>query len=68
MNFLFGLSRTAAEADGVWIIVDKLTKTTRFLPVKAQMYVDKIVSQYGVPMSIVSDRDSTFTSKLWVSL
>lgn len=32
------------------------------------MYVDKIVSQYKVPMTIVSDRDPRFTSKFWVSL
>ncbi|KAL0560461.1 hypothetical protein IC582_000866 [Cucumis melo] len=62
--------------DGIWVIVDRLTKTTRFIPIKmtstldqlARLYVDKIVSQYGVPVSIVSDRDPRFTSKFWPSL
>ncbi|TYK16488.1 putative Gag-pol protein [Cucumis melo var. makuwa] len=56
--------------------VPKLTKKARFIPVKAtstldqlaRLYVDKIVSQYGVPVSIVSDRDPRFTSKFWPSL
>ncbi|KAL0556604.1 hypothetical protein IC582_005118 [Cucumis melo] len=76
MDFLFGLPRTSCGHDGIWIIVDRLAKTTRFIPVKAtsildelaRLYVDKIVSQYGVPMSIVSDRDSRFTSKFWPNL
>ncbi|TYJ98018.1 reverse transcriptase [Cucumis melo var. makuwa] len=76
MDFLFGLPRTFSGHDGIWVIVDRLTKTTRFLPVKAtstldqlaRLYVDKIVSQYGVPVSIVSNRDPRFTSKFWSSL
>ncbi|KAA0061889.1 DNA/RNA polymerases superfamily protein [Cucumis melo var. makuwa] len=76
MDFLFGLPRTSSGHDGIWVIVDRLTKTTRFIPIKmtstldqlARLYVDKIVSQYGVPVSIVSDRDPRFTSKFWPSL
>ncbi|KAL4010206.1 hypothetical protein IC575_030459 [Cucumis melo] len=62
MDFLFGLPRTSSEHDGIWVIVDRLTKTL------ARLYVDKIVSQSGVPVSIVSDRDPRFTSKFWPSL
>ncbi|KAL4017803.1 hypothetical protein IC575_021375 [Cucumis melo] len=76
IDFLFGLPRTSSGHDGIWVIVDRLTKTTRFIPIKAtstldqlaRLYVDKIVSQYGVPVSIVSDRDPKFTSKFWPSL
>ncbi|KAL0561549.1 hypothetical protein IC582_001983 [Cucumis melo] len=76
MDFLFGLPRTMNGNDGIWVIVDRLTKTARFLPVKltftldklAKLYVDKIVSAYGAPVSIVSDRDFRFTSKFWPSL
>ncbi|KAL0544216.1 hypothetical protein IC582_019329 [Cucumis melo] len=76
MDFLFGLPRTSSRHDGIWVIVDKLTKTTRFIPVKAisildqlaRLYVDKIVSQYRLSVSIVSDRDPRFTSKFWPSL
>ncbi|KAL0551526.1 hypothetical protein IC582_010615 [Cucumis melo] len=52
MDFLFGLPRTSSGHDGIWVIVDRLTKTTRFIPIKmtstldqlARLYVDKIVS------------------------
>lgn len=55
---------------GIWVIVDKLTKTTRFLAIKvmftldklAKLYVDKIVRQYGAPVSIDLVRDPRFTS------
>ncbi|KAA0065748.1 Integrase, catalytic core [Cucumis melo var. makuwa] len=61
MDFLFGLPHTSSGYDDIWVIVDRLTKTTRFLPVKitftldklTNLYVDKIVSAYGAPMSIV---------------
>ncbi|KAL0555993.1 hypothetical protein IC582_004496 [Cucumis melo] len=76
MDFLFGLPRTSSGFDGIWVIVDRLMKTARFLPVKvtftldklAKLYVDKIVSAYRAPVSIVSDQDSRFTSKFWPSL
>ena len=76
MDFLFWLLRTSARVYGVWVIVDRLTKIARFLPVNAtytldklaQVYVNKIVSQYRVQVSIVSDRDPRFTFKFWVSL
>ncbi|KAA0040422.1 retrotransposon protein, putative, Ty3-gypsy sub-class [Cucumis melo var. makuwa] len=76
MDFLFGLPRTSSGHDGIWVIVDRLTKMARFIPVKvistldqlARLYVEKIMSQYGVPVSIVSDRDPRFTSKFWPSL
>ncbi|KAA0047049.1 Retrotransposable element Tf2 [Cucumis melo var. makuwa] len=76
IDFLFGLSHITNGHDGIWVIVDRLTKTVRFLPVKvtftldklAKLYVDKIVSAYGARVSIMSDRDSRFTSKFWPSL
>ena len=76
MDFLFGLPHTSSGYDDIWVIVDRLMKTTRFLLVKVtftldklvKLYVDKIVSAYGAPVSIVSDWDSRFTSKFWPSL
>ena len=56
--------------------MDRMTKTTHFIPVKmnysldqlAQIYIDEIVSLHGVPASIVSDRDPRFNLKFWESL
>ena len=58
------------------MIVDRLTKSAHFIPVRidysmdklAELYVDEIVRLHGVPLSIVSDRDSRFTSKFWKEL
>ncbi|XP_028549041.1 uncharacterized protein LOC114579209 [Dendrobium catenatum] len=59
--------------DAIWVIVDRLTKSAHFLPIRqtdpvdrlAQVYVKEIVRLHGVPKMIVSDRDGRFTSRLW---
>jgi len=56
--------------------VDRLTKSALFLAMKmtdsveklAKLYVNKVVRLHGVPVSIVSDRDPRFTSRLWPSV
>nr|GEY72021.1 putative reverse transcriptase domain-containing protein [Tanacetum cinerariifolium] len=69
-------TRTPSGYDSIWAIVDQLTKSTRFLPVKTidnmekltQLYLKEIVCRHGVSISIISDRDSKFTSRFWRSL
>ena len=76
MDFVVRLPRTQSGHDAIWVIVDLLTKSAHFLAVKntypleklAQIYVDEIVRPHGAPVSIVSDRDPRFTSKLWLKL
>ncbi|GJT47340.1 putative reverse transcriptase domain-containing protein [Tanacetum coccineum] len=76
MDFVSGLPRTPSGYDSIWVIVDRLTKSAHFLPMKktdnieklAQLYLKEIVCKHGVPMSIISDRDSLFTSRFWKSL
>nr|GEY67376.1 putative reverse transcriptase domain-containing protein [Tanacetum cinerariifolium] len=71
-----GLPRTPSGYDSIWVIVDRLTKSAHFLPVKttdnmeklAQLYLKEVVCRHGVPISIISDRDSKFTSRFWRSL
>jgi hypothetical protein len=72
MDFVLGLPREKRGNDAIWVIVDRLTKFALFLPVKmtdpvdklAKMYVNEVVRLHGVPISIVSDRDPRFTSRL----
>jgi len=76
MNFVTHLPRTLRKHDSVWVIVDRLTKTTHLLPIDlrismrklAQIYIDEIVRLHGVPSSIVSNRDPRFTSRFWQTL
>ena len=58
------------------MVVDKLTKSAHFIPVRieysmdqlAELYVEEIVQLHGVPLSIVLDRDPRFTSRFWKEL
>ena len=76
MDFIDGLPRTRSGYDSIWVIVDRLTKSARFIPVKstrmaaklAELYMKWVVRFHGVPKSIVSDRDPLFTSGFWKSL
>ena len=76
MDFVFKLPRTQSGHNGIWVIVDRLTKSAHFLPVRekytldrlARLYVNEVVRLHGVPESIVSDRDSRFTSRFWNAL
>ncbi|KAM1074959.1 hypothetical protein ACFX13_020178 [Malus domestica] len=58
------LPRTQNGFDGVWVIVDRLTKSAHFIPVKekyplnklAKLFITKIVRYHGVPVNFISDR------------
>jgi hypothetical protein len=68
-----GLPRALRGQDVIWVIVDRLTKSAHFDHFKiidsmqkmAELYIREIIWLYGVPVSIVSDRDPLFTSKFW---
>ncbi|GKD73466.1 putative reverse transcriptase domain-containing protein [Tanacetum coccineum] len=71
MDFINKLPRTRSGHESIWVIVDRLTKSAHFLAVRedfkteklARLYINKIVARHGVPVSIISDRDSYFTSR-----
>ncbi|KAG7583636.1 Ribonuclease H-like superfamily [Arabidopsis suecica] len=73
MDFVTGLPRSPAKHDAVWVVVDRLTKSAHFVAVSetdgaeriAAKYIEEIVRLHGVPVSIVSDRDTRFTSHFW---
>ena len=68
MDFVSGLPKTRYGFDNIWVIIDRLTKTAHFYPIKtsytperlSKMYLQEVVRLHGVPLSIVSDRDSRF--------
>jgi hypothetical protein len=76
MGFITKLSRTSNGHDSIWVIVDRLTKSAHFIPIRedfrveklARIYINEIVSRHGVPLSIIYDRDGRFISHFWRSL
>ena len=60
MDFVTGLPRSPKGHEAIWVIVDRMTKTSHFIWVKinysldqlAQIYIDEIVSLHGVPISL----------------
>ena len=76
MDFITKLPRTPSGYDSIWVIVDRLTKSAHFLPIRedykmeklARLYIKEIVCRHGAPVSIISDRDGRFTSRFWQSL
>ena len=73
MDFIDGLPRTRRGNESIWVIVDRLTKSAHFIPVKStrsasslsKIYMREIVRLLGIPLSIVCDRDPIFTSQFW---
>ncbi|GKC53654.1 putative reverse transcriptase domain-containing protein [Tanacetum coccineum] len=74
MDFITGLPITPSGYDLIWVIIDRLTKSAHFLPMKktmeklTQLYLKEIVCRHGVPVLIISDRDSRYASGVWRSL
>ncbi|KAD3640786.1 hypothetical protein E3N88_30009 [Mikania micrantha] len=73
MDLITKLPKTRKGYDAIWVIVDRLTKSAHFIPIResyssekmAEVYVKEIVSRHGIPVTIVSDRDTRFTSHFW---
>ncbi|GJZ93840.1 putative reverse transcriptase domain-containing protein [Tanacetum coccineum] len=70
------LPKTTTGQDTICVIVDHLTKSAHFLPMRkddtleklTRQYLKEVVSRHGVPVLIISDRDGKFTSHFWKSL
>ncbi|GJT18749.1 putative reverse transcriptase domain-containing protein [Tanacetum coccineum] len=75
MDFITKLPKSSQGFDTIWVIVDRLTKSAHFLPIRendrldklARLYLNRIVVRYGIPASIICDRDGRFTSNFWKS-
>nr|GEX66260.1 putative reverse transcriptase domain-containing protein [Tanacetum cinerariifolium] len=73
MDFITKLPKSSQGFDTIWVIVDRLKKSVHFLPIRendpmdklARLYLDRIVTRHGTPVSIIYDRDGRFTSNFW---
>nr|GEY54040.1 putative reverse transcriptase domain-containing protein [Tanacetum cinerariifolium] len=76
MDFVTKLPNSSQGYNTIWVIVDRLTKSAIFTPIKeidpmdklARIYLKEVVTRHGIPVLIISDRDLRFTSNFWRSL
>ncbi|GJV07628.1 putative reverse transcriptase domain-containing protein [Tanacetum coccineum] len=75
MDFVTKLPRTQSGNDTIWVIVDRLTKSAHFLPMREtdpmdrleRLYLKEVVTRHGIPVSIICDSDPRFTLNFWRS-
>jgi hypothetical protein len=73
MDFIVWFPLTSHRHNAILVIVDKLTKSANFIPVRdtynvtnvARVFVRKVIHLHGIPKKIISNRDSRFTSRFW---
>ncbi|GJT48115.1 putative reverse transcriptase domain-containing protein [Tanacetum coccineum] len=65
MDFIMKLHKSSQGYDTIWVIVDRITKSKIFVPMRetdpmeklARMYMKEVVTRHGIPVSIICDRD-----------
>nr|GEW06404.1 hypothetical protein [Tanacetum cinerariifolium] len=75
MDFITKIPKSSQGFDTIWVIVDRLTKSAYFLPIRendpldklARLYLNRIVARHIIPVSIICDRDGRFMSNFWKS-
>jgi hypothetical protein len=73
INFITKFPRTTKQHDSIMVVVDKLKNTTYVVLVKmthrianiAEIYMKEITRLHGIPKTIVSNKDTQFTSNFW---
>ncbi|GKF06295.1 reverse transcriptase domain-containing protein, partial [Tanacetum coccineum] len=76
MDFVTKLPKSSQGYDTIWVIIDRLTKSAIFMPVRetdlmdklARMYLKEVVTKHGIPVLIIYDCDPRFASNFWKSL
>jgi hypothetical protein len=76
MDFIVGLPMTAHKFDLIWVIVDRLSKSAHFIPIRtrydarnyAEIYIARVLCLHGVLKMIISDRGSQFVARFWEKL
>ena len=72
MDFIVGFPLTIRIHDSIFVVVDTLTKSAHFIPVRttyqapdiARVFISEMVRLHGVPKRIISDQGSMFTGRV----
>ncbi|GJT94188.1 putative reverse transcriptase domain-containing protein [Tanacetum coccineum] len=70
MDFVTKLPKSSQGYDTIWVIIDRLTKSAIFTPMRetdsmeklARMYLEEVVTRHGIPVSIICDPGLRFAS------
>ena len=73
MDFIGPFPKTARGYDSVLVIVERVTRWVYYIPVRTTNTAQevfavlnaRVLANHGIPSSIISDRDSRFTSHFW---
>ena len=76
MDFRTGLPKTQKHNDSIMVVIDKLSNSTHFIPIKytfkainiAEIFMKEIFRLHGIPKMVISNRDVKFTSVFWKEL
>ncbi|GKB93494.1 putative reverse transcriptase domain-containing protein [Tanacetum coccineum] len=76
MDFITKLPKSSQGYDTIWVIVNRLTKSAIFVPMRetdpmdklVRMYLKEVVTRHGIPLSIICDHDLRFASNFGRSL
>ena len=76
MDYMSGLPSTKRGNDCVFVVVDRFSKMAIMVACKksitteatAKLFFERVWVHFGIPQTIVSDRDSRFLNTFWSSL
>ncbi|GJR47291.1 putative reverse transcriptase domain-containing protein [Tanacetum coccineum] len=76
MDVIMKLPKSSQGYNTIWVIVDRLTKSAIFVPMRetdpmerlARIYLKEVATRHEIPVSIICDRDPRFASNFWRSL
>ena len=76
MNFILGLPKIEKNKDSIFVVIDRFSKMTHFVPCNeinndthiGELYFKEVTRLHGIPKFIVSARDTKFISHFWITL
>jgi hypothetical protein len=76
LDFITGLPKTQKHNDAIMVVIDKLSKSAHFIPIKStfkdinivEIFIKEIFRLHGIPKVVILYRDVKFTSAFWKEL